>query len=81
MIAIAPSVSLEALDWGGRGAALVFLAGLGALRTPSIILRRNSPTAFTSSASRVADSAPPPAHHRRVSSTRSSPTSPLFSIR
>jgi pimeloyl-ACP methyl ester carboxylesterase len=29
MIAIAPSVSLEALDWGGRGATLVFLAGLG----------------------------------------------------
>src|SRR5437773_3294244 len=29
MTRIAPGVSLEALDWGGRGAPLVFLAGLG----------------------------------------------------
>lgn len=29
MTRIAPRVSIEALDWGGRGAALVFLAGLG----------------------------------------------------
>jgi len=29
MTRIAPSVSLEVLDWGGRGASLVFLAGLG----------------------------------------------------
>src|SRR5438132_183530 len=29
MTRIAPGVSLEALDWGGSGAPLVFLAGLG----------------------------------------------------
>ena len=29
MTRIAPSVSLEVLDWGGRGTPLVFLAGLG----------------------------------------------------
>ncbi len=29
MIRIAPGVSLEVLDWGGRGTTLVFLAGLG----------------------------------------------------
>jgi non-heme chloroperoxidase len=29
MARIAPDVSLEALDWGGRGPTLVFLAGLG----------------------------------------------------
>lgn len=30
MTRLAPSVSLEVVDWGGRGAPLVFLAGLGA---------------------------------------------------
>jgi non-heme chloroperoxidase len=29
MTRIAPSVTLEVLDWGGRGSSLVFLAGLG----------------------------------------------------
>ena len=29
MTQVAPGVSLEVLDWGGRGAPLVFLAGLG----------------------------------------------------
>jgi non-heme chloroperoxidase len=29
MIRVAPGVSLEVLDWGGRGRPLVFLAGLG----------------------------------------------------
>ena len=29
MIHVAPSVSLEVVDWGGRGTSLVFLAGLG----------------------------------------------------
>jgi pimeloyl-ACP methyl ester carboxylesterase len=29
MTRIAPSVTLEVLDWGGRGVSLVFLAGLG----------------------------------------------------
>lgn len=28
-VAVAPDVQLEVLDWGGRGPALVFLAGLG----------------------------------------------------
>src|SRR6266567_6188592 len=29
MTAVSPRVTLEVLDWGGRGPALVFLAGLG----------------------------------------------------
>jgi pimeloyl-ACP methyl ester carboxylesterase len=29
MVQVGPSVSLEVLDWGGRGTPLVFLAGLG----------------------------------------------------
>jgi hypothetical protein len=29
MIPIGPGVALEVVDWGGRGAPLVFLAGLG----------------------------------------------------
>src|SRR5262245_23680285 len=29
MISVSPGVSLQVLDWGGRGRPLVFLAGLG----------------------------------------------------
>ena len=29
MTRLAPTVSLEVVDWGGRGTPLVFLAGLG----------------------------------------------------
>lgn len=35
MIRIGPTVSLEVLDWGGRGVPLVFLAGLG--NTPHVL--------------------------------------------
>jgi hypothetical protein len=60
-VRVAEGVSLEVVDWGGRGQTVVFLPGFGNTATSSISSLRSSLTNSASSVSRDGVSAHQPA--------------------
>ncbi|UFH57788.1 alpha/beta fold hydrolase [Spirosoma sp. KNUC1025] len=60
LVSVADSVTLEVLDWGGEGQALVFLAGLGNTAHVFDEFAPNLPITTTSMPSHAGDSASHP---------------------